>query len=45
MPSTMPKMNWYVPMTLVTRLTVTVSSTNGWKPSFSSMVATGSRPP
>src|ERR1035441_3132463 len=45
MPSTMPKKNWYKPMTLVTRLTVTASSSNDWKPSFSSIVATGSRPP
>src|ERR1035437_5598884 len=45
MPSTIPKKNWYKPMTLVTRLTVTASSSNDWKPSFSSIVATGSRPP
>jgi hypothetical protein len=32
-------------MALVARFTVTVFSTSDWKPSFSSMVATGSRPP
>src|ERR1019366_847443 len=45
MPSTIPNTNWSQFMTLVTRFTVTFSSTSAWKPSFSSMVATGSRPP
>src|ERR1700674_1866292 len=32
-------------MTRVTRFTVSVSSTSCWNPSFSSIVATGNRPP
>jgi hypothetical protein len=42
---TMASKNRYVGMALVFRLTVSVSSTSCWKPSFSSMVATGSSPP
>jgi hypothetical protein len=44
MPSTIPNTNWRQLMALVTRFTVTVFSTSDWKPNFSSMVATGSRP-
>src|SRR5450755_1050212 len=43
--STMANTNWYTGIARVSRLMVSVSSTSRWNPSFSSMVAMGSRPP
>jgi len=43
--SIMASTNWYRLITCVTLLTLMVSSTSGWKPTFSSIVARGNRPP
>jgi hypothetical protein len=43
--NTMANTNWYIVMHRVARFTFSVSSTTCWNSNFSSIVATGSRPP